>query len=207
MSPAPSTCNFLSGKKTKQNRTGQIRHRPWLCRTEASRTQQNLYLCRERPVVLVSLSGGLSSDPGCRSADWACSVAVATGAGAPDRPPAEGRHSASPPCCGRTPGPDRCDSYQLDRNDMKLPAETDKEKCLHVLWILARPWVGYCWSIYSLFQILRNFVMKCVYLGIKNRIHINNWQDAPSITLRLTEWPQQNSPIALKHFHRWGLKE
>lgn len=49
-------------------------------------------------------------------------------AAAVDRPAAEGRHLALLPCCGQTPEPDKCDSCQLDRSDMKLPVETDGKK-------------------------------------------------------------------------------
>lgn len=92
---------------------------------QAARDRNGSDLCRERPVVLVFLSGGLSSDPGCMSADWACSVALESGAAAPGRPPAEGRCLAWLPCCGRTPEPDRCDSYRLGRSDKKLPVLTE----------------------------------------------------------------------------------
>ena len=91
-----------------------------------------MYHCGELPVVLEFLSGAQSSYPECRSADWARSVAVASGAAVLDRQPAEGRHSAWPPCCEQTQELDRCDSYQPDRSDMTPPA-IDRQVCESVV--------------------------------------------------------------------------
>lgn len=112
----------------------------------------------------VFLFGGQSLDPGCRSADLACSVAVVTDEAAPDRLTAEGHHLASRPYCGRTREPYRCDSYQPDRNDKKLPAKTDRKTCLNDMieccGILYSP-LGFSWK-----QTLSVRLMKYVCLSI-----------------------------------------
>lgn len=124
ISPALSVCNFLSGKKkiisNRSDQAGTVDNRtpkPPQC----SKTCMNL--CRECQVVRVFLSGGQSLDPGCRSADSVCSGALVSGAAVPDRPGAEERCLAWLPCCGRTPEPDRCDSYRLDKSDKRLPVK------------------------------------------------------------------------------------